>query len=91
MLEICEEMKKFRKYLDDKGIDWDDFSDDYTCRTRFEVSGTTVSVINAPFSYGGINGLLEAMFWGKNQSEPVGFLTHVTLIRILKKEMKILK
>lgn len=59
---VCEEMKKLRKMLDKKGIEWHDASETaserkdwpiWYCRTRFEYNGLKFSVINGFGSYGG--------------------------------------
>lgn len=80
---MVEEMTKFRKFLDDAGIEWIDKSEEFNGykmdRTHFEYRGNLVSVINGYGSYGGINiingknlGLLEVMI---GNDEPVGNLT----------------
>lgn len=61
MIEVCEEMQKFRKLLDDKKIEWYDDSveinnDDFICRTHFEYNGHKISVINGFGTYGGYYG-----------------------------------
>ena len=87
-MKICEEMIKFRKYLDDKGIEWkdkstedffDDIKYDYTIhRTHFYHNGNLVSVINGQGTYGGVDfdgnnrGLLEVMI---GDDEPEGYLS----------------
>lgn len=62
MAKICEEIVKFRKYLDEKGIIWHDKSEDFSisedyemwiCRTHFEYNGVFYSVINGVATYGG--------------------------------------
>lgn len=72
---MCEEMKKFREYLDQNNIEWVDMStayeemkDFYITRTHFYHDNKKVSVINGMGTYGGIDfssvknhGLLEVM------------------------------
>lgn len=83
---ICEEMKRFREYLDHNNIEWVNVT--YSCeesekynlyRTQFLHKNKKVSVINGYGSYGGFSllsgkneGLLEVMIEGSN---PVGWLT----------------
>jgi len=69
MLVVCDEMKKFRKILDDNNIAWQDksvtyLSDElrreivmYICRTHFEYKQKFWSVINGFGTYGGYFGL----------------------------------
>lgn len=62
-MNVCNEMRKLRKWLDGHDIEWVDVSDDFgidigdidiwICRTHFEVGGVHVSVINGHGSYGG--------------------------------------
>lgn len=84
-MEITKEMVKFRKMLDDEGIEWKDASslDMYPMwRTHFDYRGYWWSVIHGYGSYGGFNsfecidkGLLEVMSEAINGGEPVGWLT----------------
>ena len=63
MAEICEEMKKLRKYLDINKIKWKDKSQDletvseeyklYISRTQFWYKGNFYSAINGLGTYGG--------------------------------------
>lgn len=82
-MEICAEMQKLREYLDAHGIEWRDNSDAFSewwmCRTKFEINGSSFSVINGVGSYGGVNagckhnqGLLE--LWINEKGEPTGYL-----------------
>ena len=82
---VCDEMKKLRKMLDDRGIEWhDDSASDeeyWMCNTRIDIGRKHYSIINGVGSYGGVSllsgknyGLLEAWdFTTKN--EPKGSLT----------------
>lgn len=61
MVEICEEMKKLRKLLDDKKIEWVDRTEEMSewvkiARTHFEYKGFKVSVVNGFGTYGGWSG-----------------------------------
>lgn len=70
-LVMCEEMIKLRKWLDDKKIEWIDYSDSTIMppdemmllsevhRTRFTINGVEFSVINGYGTYGG-SGVLDA-------------------------------
>lgn len=67
--EVCEEMEKLRKILDEKGIKWEDKSEDWEsqfkdmgmrmnhwmCRTHFTLKDDLISVINGAGSYGGFS------------------------------------
>ena len=63
MAEICEEMKKLRKYLDINKIKWKDKSEGfetstedlslYICRTHFWYKNNFYSAINGFGTYGG--------------------------------------
>lgn len=64
----CDEMIKLRIYLDERGIEWEDKSEDYgsfiggeedfwICRTHFCINSYHVSVINGYGTYGGFNSL----------------------------------
>ena len=69
MLVVCDEMKKFRKILDDNNIAWQDKSVTYPsdkhrreiviyiCRTHFTYKHKLWSVINGFGTYGGYFGL----------------------------------
>ena len=90
---MCEEMKKFREYLDQNNIDWVDMSSVYEdmkdfsiTRTHFIYKNKKVSVINGMGTYGGIDvfgiknhGLLEVMIGG---NDPVGWLTCEEAIKL---------
>lgn len=61
MIEICDEMKKLRKMLDDKKIEWVDASEEMRewvkiARTHFTYKGFDVSVVNGFGTYGGWSG-----------------------------------
>ena len=61
MFEICDEMKKLRKLLDDRKIEWVDATEEMSewvkiARTHFEYKGYEVSVINGFGTYGGWSG-----------------------------------
>ena len=61
MIEICDEMKKLRKMLDDKKIEWVDASEEMSewvkiARTHFTYKGFDVSVANGFGTYGGWSG-----------------------------------
>ena len=102
-MEVCREMKKLRKWLDDSNIPWEDKSDlpkkvmpDYFIyRTHFEIDNVFVSVINGFGSYGGVNllsgineGLLELMSNGVNKGSPIGYLRAIEVIDIIKELQK---
>ena len=89
MTEICEEMKKLRTMLDEKGIEWKDDSQEFPLakgdtplcihRTHFNYKGEAVSVINGWGTYGGFDYITE-----ENQgllevmvgwNDPIGCLT----------------
>lgn len=69
-LVMCEEMEKLRKWLNDKGIEWFDYSDasfmpqeelallSEVHRTRFRINDVDFSVINGYGTYGG-SGVLD--------------------------------
>lgn len=72
---VCEEMKKLRKMLDEKGIEWHDASEIMSkdkewpmwfCRTHFEYDGLKFSVINGFGIYGGWYGANPGMTEDKN-------------------------
>ena len=62
-MEICEEMKKLRSYLDEKKIKWIDQSEDmesasidmFICRTWLWLGDRKISVVNGYGTYGGIH------------------------------------
>lgn len=81
---VCEQMSKLRQMLNEKGVHWEDHSQEsenfWICRTRFKHKGVEVSVINGFGTYGGFNivnpnnmGLLE--MWIQSESNPEGFLS----------------
>lgn len=81
---VCEEMKKLRKMLDDRGIEWQDTSrpgDIWVCQTRVDIGRKHYSIINGVGSYGGFSmlsgknyGLLEVWDFTR-ENEPIGSLT----------------
>ena len=93
-LEICKEMIKLRKYLDEEGIEWLDASSHdrlWICRTHFEINGFRWSVVNGYGTYGGSEvlnennqGLLELMCNYVNGGEPVGWLKAYDVIDYIK-------
>ena len=62
-MEICENMKKLRSYLDEKKIKWIDQSEDmesasidmFICRTWLWLGDRKISVVNGYGTYGGIH------------------------------------
>lgn len=94
-MEICKEMIKLRKYLDEEGIKWKDASSRnrlwWICRTHFEMNGYRWSVVNGYGTYGGSGildennqGLLELMCDYVNDGEPVGWLKAYDVIDYIK-------
>lgn len=93
-IEMCDEMKCLRAFLDKKGISWIDDSDDsdddidIIYRTKFEVNDDNISVIFGHGTYGGVavfddsinHGRLEMMI---NNNEPEGWLTADDIIQQL--------
>ena len=96
-MRVCDEMKRLRKYLDEKGISWSDKSEVYyskfwICRTHFELNGYKWSVIHGYGTFGGImmwnnkdNGLLELMTECIDGGEPRGSLTADEVIELMEK------
>ena len=88
-MEICKEMIKLRKGLDERGIVWIDASETYgndeikalgidltVYRTQFTAYGVWVSVIYGHGTYGNTSGLLECMSTAVDESgEPKGSMT----------------
>ena len=82
MITVCEEMKKFMKLLDEKGIPYHDASeafdeDRFICRVHAD--DNSFSCINGFGTYGGFHldpkknvGLLELWI---NHQYPLGYLT----------------
>ncbi len=75
MMTVCEEMKKLRKMLDEKEIEWKDNSEVISkseewpiwyCRTHFEFKGLKFSVMNGFGTYGGWFGANPGMTEDKN-------------------------
>lgn len=101
---VCKEMQKLRDYLDNKGIEWRDNSDElanaitgiwFICRTRFELNRNIWSVVNGNGTYGGVDiftgknaGLLELMTNSVNDGEPVGHLTADEVIKYIENRGK---
>lgn len=87
-MNICEEMKKLRSFLDNNHIKWRDNSDDMIniCRTRFEIGNINFSVINGENTYGGSKGLLELSIWDKEGDglNPSGWYSARDVIRVIK-------
>lgn len=86
---MCNEMKKFRKELDKRGIAWEDKSDEMIDRVHFYNRDQKWSVINGLGTYGGYlfdfqhnQDLLEIMQINSNE-EPIGFLTAKQAIKII--------
>ena len=91
VIEVCEEMQKLRKWLDEQNIEWKDDSDQtehyYMARTKFLVGTRFFSVINGDGSYGGKLthdsknfGLLECSMTGKGI---VGDLTCEDVVKMV--------
>lgn len=101
-VEVCEEMKKLRKWLDEQGIQWFDDSDDpeiigkkyQICRTKFEIGNYDFSVIHGFGTYGG-KWYYDGEFFDKDllecrsgNHEPVGWLTAEDVIERIKEMQK---
>ncbi len=81
---VCDEMRKLRRILDKKGIEWKDTSttgEMWVCQTRVDVGKKHYSIINGVGSYGGYStvtkknyGLLEAWDFRRGR-DPLGSLT----------------
>lgn len=99
-MKVCGEMLKLRKWLDDKNIEWEDRSEDFSeriggemwiCRTHFRLKEERISVINGYGTYGGYvtyernnKGLLEVMGL---YEEVEGYLTAKELIEEIQKRI----
>lgn len=79
MMTVCEEMKKLRKMLDEKEIEWKDNSEVmseskewpmWICRMHFEYKDIKFSVINGFGTYGGWYGANP----GISEEENMGLL-----------------
>ena len=88
-ITMCTEMKRLRKMLDERKIEWYDDSTYsatfWMIRTKFEYKGYDFSVINGYGSYGGYyngknEGKLELMI---DACEPIGHLTAKQVIQRL--------
>ena len=76
-MEICKEMVKLRKYLDEEGIEWYDASSHdelWICRTTFEINRFRWSVIGSGVLDENNQGILELMCDYVNGGESVGWL-----------------
>lgn len=101
MFEICDEMKKLRKMLDDKKIEWVDATVEMSewvkiARTHFEYKCVHCSVINGFGTYGGWAGTNRAQKEEDNEgllevmvsdNEPLGWLTAVEAIRFIEEKL----
>ena len=80
---VCDEMKKLREGLDERGIVWEDATSEYKdglwiCRTHFWYKGNRVSVIHGHGSYGGYDFITkdqQLLEYYDGNSEPTGWLT----------------
>ena len=92
MITVCEEMKKFMKLLDERGIQYHDVSeafDEERFIFRVHADDKSFSCINGFGTYGGFlynpkenPGLLE--LWIEHQ-EPIGYLTAEEAIKEIDK------
>lgn len=96
-MEICNEMIKLRKGLDERGIVWIDASVTYgndkikalgvdisIYRTRFTAYGVWFSVIYGHGTYGGKSGLLECMSEAVDmRGEPKGNMTADEILKVI--------
>lgn len=96
-MEICKEMIKLRKELDERGIVWKDASETYgndeikalgidiaIYRTHFTAYGVWFSVIYGHGTYGKESGLLECMSQAVNESgEPKGSMTADEILEVI--------
>lgn len=80
MIKVCEEMQQFRKMLDEKGIKWEDCSEEmkihedwpiWICRTHFEYNHINWSVVNGYATYGGWYGTINL---AENEEKNLGLL-----------------
>ena len=100
-MEICGQMKKLRRILDEKKIAWEDKTEEMSdmvkiARTHFEYKGIKVSVINGFGTYGGWAGANGARKEEDNEgllevmvsgSELCGWLTAVEAIRFIEEKV----
>lgn len=96
-MEMCKEMIKLRKGLDERGIVWIDKSDTFNeskikalgidiaiYRTHFTAYGVWFSVIYGHGTYGNESGLLECMSKAVNESgEPKGSMTADEILEVI--------
>lgn len=96
-MEICKEMIKLRKGLDERGIEWTDKSETYgndkikalgidltIYRTHFTAYGVWFSVIYGHGTYGNKSGLLECMSNAVDESgEPKGSMTADEILEVI--------
>ena len=97
VMEICKEMIKLRKGLDERGIVWIDASETYgndkikalgiditIHRTQFTAYGVWFSVIYGHGTYGNESGLLECMSNAVDKSgEPKGSMTADEILEVI--------
>jgi hypothetical protein len=90
---VCEEMKKLRQMLDEKGIEWHDASDVmsedkdwpmWICRTHFEYKGVKISVVNGFGTYGGWYGANP----GTTEKENMGLLEIMIVGKVIRGWLK---
>ena len=100
-MEICGQMKKLRRILDDKKIAWEDKTEEMSdmvkiARTHFKYKGVQCSVINGYGTYGGWAGANGAQKEEDNEgllevmvsdNQPVGWLTAVEAIRFIEEKL----
>ena len=86
--EVCQEMQKFRDWLDQNNINWDDRSDKYISRTHVKTDDHFYSIVNGVGTYGGEtigtdynHGLLEIMI---DSNEPIGWQKAEQVIELVK-------
>lgn len=96
-MEMCKEMIKLRKGLDERGIVWIDASETYgndtikaigiditIYRTQFTAYGVWFSVIYGHGTYGKESGLLECMSNAVDESgEPKGSMTADEILEVI--------
>lgn len=93
-VEICEEMKKLRTWLNENHIHWQDWSDCYICRTRFQVNWYRFSVLHGFGTYGGKTLYLDEISDQKllecrvSNYEPEGWLTAEDVIKLIEEYQK---
>lgn len=99
VMEMCKEMIKLRKGLDERGIVWTDASETYgndkikalgiditLHRTHFTAYGVWFSVIYGHGTYGYESSLLECMSEAVDESgEPKGSMTADEILKVIDK------